>query len=134
MIDQSHRLGFEAAIYRVHPKREGAYRSLGDLPEAPDAVFVGVNRRATTDVLSEMAEIGAGGAVCMASGFSEQGTEEGHALSEQLSEAAGDVPFLGPNCYGMANFFDGVALLPDQVMPDKPERGIAVISQSGTIA
>ncbi|WP_419740726.1 acetate--CoA ligase family protein [Ruegeria sp.] len=134
VTDQCHRLGFGGAIYRVHPKRDGAYRSLSDLPEAPDAVFVGVNRRATIDVLAEMVEVGAGGAVCMASGFFEQGTEEGHTLSAQLSEAASDVPFLGPNCYGMANFFDGVALFPDQVMPDKPERGIAAISQSGTIA
>ncbi len=44
------------------------------------------------------------------------------------------MPFLGPNCYGMVNFFDRVALWPDQVVGGSPERGVALISQSGTIA
>ena len=34
--------------------------------------------------------------------------------SSALVDAAGDVPFLGPNCYGFVNTFDGVALWPDE--------------------
>jgi len=134
VVDQCGRLGFLGPVYRVHPHRDRAFHSLSDLPVAPDAVFVGVNRHATIDVLAEMRRIGAGGAVCMASGFSELGTSEGDALTESLAEAAGEMPFIGPNCYGIVNFFDGIALFPDQVRLEKPERGIAMIAQSGTIA
>lgn len=133
VVDQCGKLGFQGPIHRVHPHRDGAFHSLRDLPEVPDAVFVGVNRHATIDVLAEMRRIGAGGAVCMASGFSELGTSEGDALTESLAEAAGEMPFIGPNCYGIVNFFDGIALFPDQVRVERPERGIAMIAQSGTI-
>src|SRR5215469_10704013 len=44
------------------------------------------------------------------------------------------LPFFGPNCYGFVNFFDGVALWPDQVVGRRRERGVALICQSGTIA
>jgi succinyl-CoA synthetase alpha subunit len=55
-------------------------------------------------------------------------------LTRELEQGSGTLPFLGPNCYGMVNFFDRVALWPDQVVGDSPERGVALISQSGTIA
>ncbi len=43
------------------------------------------------------------------------------------------MPFFGPNCYGIVNFFDRCALLPDQVVGPPLERGVALICQSGTI-
>ena len=49
-------------------------------------------------------------------------------------QGAGALPFFGPNCYGFVNFFDGVALWPDQVVGPRRERGVALICQSGTIA
>ncbi|HKL04610.1 MAG TPA: acetate--CoA ligase family protein [Roseovarius sp.] len=132
---QCRRLGFAGPIYRVHPTREGdVWRSLSDLPEPPDAVFVGVNRAATVDILAEMKKIGAGGAVCFASGFSELNSAEGSALTNRLLAAADGVPFVGPNSYGIANFFDRSALFPDQLRIDPVDRGIAMIAQSGTIS
>ena len=47
---------------------------------------------------------------------------------------AGELPFFGPNCYGFINFFDGVALWPDQLVGRRRERGVVLICQSGTIA
>ena len=44
------------------------------------------------------------------------------------------MPFIGPNCYGFVNFFDRVALWPDQVTGEFINRGVAFIAQSGTIA
>jgi acetyl-CoA synthetase len=72
--------------------------------------------------------------VCFAAGFSETGTSEGRRLTSELLSGAGDLPFFGPNCYGFINFFDQVALWPDQVVGHRVERGVAIICQSGTLA
>ena len=36
------------------------------------------------------------------------------ALQAKLVAAAGDMPILGPNCYGVINYLDGALLWPDQ--------------------
>ena len=51
-----------------------------------------------------------------------------------LAGNAGPLPFFGPNCYGFVNFFDRVAMMPDQIVGAPVERGVALICQSGTIA
>ena len=43
------------------------------LPGVPDAAFVAVSREATVKVVAELARLGAGGVVCHASGFAEDG-------------------------------------------------------------
>ena len=88
-----------------------AYASLADLPGVPDATFIGVNRFATIDVVAELSAMGAGGAICFASGWTEAGEPE---LQAKLVAAAGDMPILGPNCYGVINYLDGALLWPDQ--------------------
>ena len=85
-------------------------------------------------IATALARRGAGGFVCFSSGFAETATPTGLRLTQELEHGAGALPFLGPNCYGMVNFFDRVALWPDQVVGASPERGVALISQSGTIA
>src|SRR5262249_56748068 len=55
-------------------------------------------------------------------------------LTAELVAAAGALPFTGPNCYGLVNFFDRIALWPDQVVGEPLERGVAILTQSGTIA
>lgn len=45
------RIGFDGPVWHVHPTAEGAYRTISDLPGAPDACFIGVNRSATVDAL-----------------------------------------------------------------------------------
>ena len=85
-------------------------------------------------IATALARRGAGGFVCFSSGFAETATPTGLQLTQELEHGAGALPFLGPNCYGMVNFFDRVALWPDQVVGASPERGVALISQSGTIA
>jgi len=59
------------------------------------------------------------------------------ALQQALVEAAGEMPILGPNCYGLLNLLDGVALWPDQHggrRLEPGERGVAIVSQSSNIA
>jgi len=135
VIEQCAKMGFEGPVWPVHPTRDSirgveCFRSLADLPEAPDAVFVGVNRFATLEVVAELAAMGAGGAICFASGWEEAG-EAG--LQARLVEAAGSMPILGPNCYGVINYLDGALLWPDQHGGRRVERGVALISQSSNI-
>jgi acetyl-CoA synthetase len=106
--------------------------SVDALPEAPDASFVAVPRQATVDIVRQLAARGAGGAICYASGFAEVGGD-GVALQAELVQAAGSMALIGPNCYGMLNYLDGVALWPDQHGGQRQSQGVALITQSGNI-
>ena len=132
VVEQCVKLGFKGKIWRVHPSRKDCFHSSEDLPEAPDAVFFGINRELTVQEFSTLRQRGAGGAVVFASGFAEE--KDGAEYARKLETASGDLPFIGPNCYGFANFFDRVALWPDQVTGTPVERGVAFIAQSGTIS
>ncbi len=132
-------IGYSGELWRVHPTRRSTaattyYRSVADLPGIPDAVFLAVPNTEAPGVAREIAARGAGGFVCFTAGFSETGTESGQQLTGELSKNAGDLPFFGPNCYGFVNFFDKVAMMPDQIVGAPVERGVALICQSGTIA
>ena len=141
VIEQCLKLGFTGELWPVHPTRETlagikCFKSVADLPSAPDVAFVAVNRNATIDVVKQLAKIGAGGAVCYASGFAESGTQsgvDGVELQHQLVAVAGEMPLLGPNCYGYINAFDGVALWPDQHGCESVTSGVAIVSQSGNV-
>lgn len=135
VVDQCRKMGFSGPVWPVHPSRaeiggHRAYASLSDLPAPPDAVFIGVNRFATIDVVRELSAMGAGGAICFASGWEEAG-EAG--LQADLIAAAGDMPILGPNCYGVINYLDGALLWPDQHGGRPVDRGVALVSQSSNI-
>ena len=135
VIEQCRKMGFQGDIWPVHPTRETigglrAYPSLADLPGVPDATFVGVNRHATLEVVAELAAMGAGGAISFASGWAEAGEPE---LQRRLVAAAGGMPMLGPNCYGVINYLDGALLWPDQHGGVRLNRGVALLSQSSNI-
>lgn len=135
----SRAIGFQGKVWRIHPTRASSaettyYRSVDELPGAPDATFLAAPNTEAPGIAAALARRGAGGFVCFAAGFSETHTPEGMELTRQLQQAAGDLPFFGPNCYGFINFFAGAALWPDQVVGRRRDRGVAVICQSGTIA
>ncbi|WP_113911896.1 acetate--CoA ligase family protein [Roseovarius dicentrarchi] len=141
VIEQCRRMGYDGAIWPVHPKRAEmaglpTYASVADLPEAPDAAFIGVNRSITIDTVEALSTMGAGGAVCFASGFREAQAEmgDGDAMQDRLVAAAGDMPIIGPNCYGFINYLDGALLWPDQHGGTRCDRGVALITQSSNIA
>ncbi len=141
VVEQCRKMGFAGPVWPVHPTRpeiagQPAHATLDDLPAPPDAVFVGVNRHATVDTVRRLREMGAGGAVCFASGFREAQAETGDGadLQAALLEAAGDMPILGPNCYGFINYLDGALLWPDQHGGQRVARGVAVLTQSSNMA
>jgi acetyl-CoA synthetase len=141
-VRQCQSLGFSGPIWPVNPRREQmgglpCFADMAALPDAPDAVFIAAPASATIALAAELA--GVGGAICYAADFAEIGAV-GQARQADLLAAANGVPIVGPNCYGMLNLFDRVALWPDQhgCLPIDVEpnggRGVAIISQSGNLA
>jgi acyl-CoA synthetase (NDP forming) len=113
-----------------------AYPSVEDLPGSPDAAFIGVNRQLSIDVVKQLRARDCGGGVCFAAGFLEA-DEAGGELQAELIEAAGEMPLLGPNCYGYINYADGALLWPDQQGGKRlasGKSGVAIIAQSSNIA
>lgn len=141
VIEQARKFGFQGDIWPVHPKAgalagEAAFASLEDLPASPDVAFVGINRHATIEAVAALSDMGAGGAVCFASGFTEARAEDGEGanLQARLVQAAGDMPILGPNCYGFVNGLARAAVWPDQHGMRPVDRGVAILTQSSNIA
>ena len=77
-----------------------------ELPDIPDCVYIAVSRDLTVNVIKNFASIGTGGAVCLASRFSETNSKEGLEKTRQLITNSNGMPFLGPNCYGFINYLD----------------------------
>ena len=135
VVEQCQKLGYTGKIWPVHPTKKemhgvACFPSLAELPGVPDAAFVAVNRHLTLDAISQLSAMGAGGAVCYASGFAESGDVE---LQDELVRRAGELPILGPNCYGYINALDGIALWPDEHGCLPVQNGVGIISQSGNV-
>ena len=130
--------GFAGPLWLVNPHHtslEGipCVAQVADLPCAPDAVFIATHRELTLQCVAELAAIGAGGAICYASGFAESG-EQGRLLQQRLLEAAGSMALLGPNCYGLLDYLHGAALWPVAHGGKQVEQGVAILTQSGNFA
>ncbi|MEL6476105.1 MAG: acetate--CoA ligase family protein [Pseudomonadota bacterium] len=140
VVEQCLKMGFAGPVWPVHPTRAEMHglpcmSTIADLPGAPDAVFLAINRHATVAAVAELSAMGAGGAVCFASGFAEaeDDPEAGADLQAQLVAAAGQMPVLGPNCYGFINYLDGALLWPDQHGGVRRESGVALLTQSSNM-
>jgi acyl-CoA synthetase (NDP forming) len=100
---------FHGALYLVNPTRDEiagrkCYRSLADLPEAPDVAIVTVPAAAAVQALEEAGDIGVRFAVVLSSGFGETG-EDGEALEAQMLAIVRrtGMRIYGPNCPGLIN-------------------------------
>ncbi len=134
------RFGFEGEIWPISPSRSEmdgikTFASLDDLPSVPDLAFVGVNRNAALAVVRDLAAKGVGGAIIYASGFQESVAEidGGAELQVELLAAAGDMPIMGPNCYGIINAATGACCWPSEHGVARVDRGVAILSQSTNI-
>ncbi len=137
LVASCREMGFAGEIWPVNPRQSRlaglpCYPDLRGLPGVPDAVFLAVNRQRTIKAVAALAEMGAGSAVCYASLFAELG-EDGVVHQRRLVEAAGEMPILGPNCHGLINAVDRVALWPDLMGCQPVSEGVALISQSGNV-
>ena len=137
-ISEARRRGFKGLIWPVNPKRESikgikCFKSINNLPAAPDASFIAVPSQFVSDIVRKLAVMGAGGAVCYSAGFSETG-QRGKALENELNRSAPNMPIIGPNCYGFINYLENVALWPFAHGGSSPGYGAAIITQSGMLS
>jgi len=138
VVEEMLKIGFDGEIWPVNPKRSDMHgipciASLDELPFAPDAAYLGIHRDASIEAIASLSVMGAGGVICHASGFAELG-EEGKEKNEALVTAAGDMPVVGPNCWGLLNLMDRAAMWPDFHGSVAVEGGVAIVNQSGNMA
>ena len=137
--------GYDGDIWPIHPSKSeigglSTYANVESLPGPPDAAFIGVNRELTVELVEQLNTKGAGGVICFASGFRETAIQNEliekpvEDLQDKLVKAAGSMPMLGPNCYGLLNYLDNICLWPDQHGGRVVESGIGIIAQSSNIA
>lgn len=132
--------GFSGAVYPVNPgyaevRGEPCAPDLASLPVVPDLVLVATPAPVALDVVEQCAALGVPAATVFGSGFADAGAE-GAALQERLRDAAvaGGIALCGPNCYGVANLFDGVAATSVPVPGEVGAGGLALVLQSGALS
>lgn len=133
--------GFDGRVYPVspnHPEVEGfkAYKSVSELPEAPDVALVITPAGTVPGLIAECGAKGTRNAIVFSAGFEE--TSEGRELAGRLLEAARrhGMTVLGPNCQGLWSV-RSKALLTYSPAASTLERvqhaPIAIVSQSGAL-
>ncbi len=88
-----------------------AYKSLSDLPQVPDLVYVCVPAKYVNAVVDEAGELGVRAVCVISAGFGEAG-DDGKALQRDLMEIAGGhgLRIVGPNCMGLMNAGEDVRM------------------------
>ena len=138
VINECRRIGYSGALWPVNPNRKDiagipCFADIEALPDAPDASFLAVPKQAAIDITARLARRGAGGVVCYTAGFSELGSA-GQEAEAELVNVAGEMALLGPNCYGLINYHDQIALWPFAHGGAHPGFGAAIITQSGMLS
>jgi acetyl-CoA synthetase (ADP-forming) len=129
-------IGFEGAIYPVHPKEahvQGlkAYGRVLDLPEVPDLAVIVLPTHLVNQTLEACGQKGIRQAIVVSGGFREVG-DNGAVLENELVEIAHGygIRLLGPNCLGVVNRHHK---LNTTFLPHEGSAGyIGMASQSGS--
>jgi acetate---CoA ligase (ADP-forming) len=137
------KFGFKGRIFPINPSRaevqgHRCYKSLDDLPEAPEMAIVAVAGDNAIGAVEDCATRGVKVAVVMASGFGEVDAVAGKAKERRMVEAArmAGMRIVGPNSQGLANFGTGaIASFSTMFMDmDRAEGHVAMLSQSGALS
>jgi acyl-CoA synthetase (NDP forming) len=101
-------------------------------------VAVTVSREAAESLVTEAADVGAGGVILYASGYAETGMNDRLAQQQSLTRIARTrgLRILGPNCLGIANYLRGARITFSDYPTPRPLRAasIAIASQSGALS
>ncbi|MCD8149154.1 MAG: acetate--CoA ligase family protein [Clostridiales bacterium] len=130
-------------FYFINPSHDTvlgvkSYKSMSDLPETVDCVELAIPKQGVNEQLELAGKLGIRAAVVYASGYTEEHTEEGRKLNDELKEIAAryDMDVLGPNCMGLLNVADGVntmgLAMPEELMHRDPK--VAILSHSGALS
>jgi acyl-CoA synthetase (NDP forming) len=128
-------------VYPVNPNHAEimgvpAYRSVSDLPQAPDLVGVVVPYHQVLPVLEECHRKGAGAAVVISAGFAERGDDARLDLERRLAAFTREsgLRIAGPNCLGVANVRDDIWATASSRTLGGLTGPIGLICQSGATA
>jgi acyl-CoA synthetase (NDP forming) len=136
------RMGFKGDVHLINPKRDTigerpCLKSVEDLPAGVDAAVLAIPRAAVLDTVRTLAGRQVGAVIIFSAGFAEGGAA-GLAEQRELSRiaAASGMVIEGPNCLGLVNYIDGIAMTfvetPAIALGKRP--GIGIVSQSGAMA
>jgi acyl-CoA synthetase (NDP forming) len=128
-------------IYPVNPNYDeisGAkcYRSISELPEAPDLVGIVVPYDKVLPVMKECHAKKAGSAIVISAGFAERGIAARLALQKEVGAYAkqSGMRITGPNCLGLANVRDDIWATASSRTLGGLTGHIALVCQSGATA
>jgi acyl-CoA synthetase (NDP forming) len=136
------RMRYTGQIYLINPKRDEingrpCLKSISDLPADVDAAVLAIPRAGVLDAVRALGARKAGAAIIFSSGFAEGG-EKGRQEQREIARIAAEHGMVieGPNCLGLVNHVDGVALtfVQTPALPLDDQPGIAIVSQSGAMA
>jgi acyl-CoA synthetase (NDP forming) len=136
------RMQYAGQIYLINPKRDQiggrpCLKSISDLPAGVDAAVLAIPRAGVLEAVRALGARQAGAAIIFSSGFAEAG-EVGRQEQREIARIAAehDMVIEGPNCLGLVNHVDGVALtfVETPALPLDDQPGIAIVSQSGAMA
>ena len=136
------RVGFRGPIHLINPRRDEinerrCLKSIDELPAGVDVAVLAIPRAAVLESVRQLAVRAVGSAIIFSSGFAEVGAQ-GLAEQREIARIAREAGLvvLGPNCLGVINFMEGIALSFVTVPPSSVATGkrIGIVSQSGAMA
>jgi acetate---CoA ligase (ADP-forming) len=140
IVASSATVGFTGPLIPVHPAHRAVFGrpavpSLRDLPEPVDLAFILAPIQAVESVLDDAGAAGVRGAVVLASGYREVGSQ-GRTLEDRMvaRAAANGITVLGPNCLGFINAYSRSAPFALVVPPPLTAGPIGIALQSGALA
>ncbi len=133
--------GYKGSLSLVNPKYKElngikCYPRVSDIPIRIDCSLIAVSEKNVLSVLSECADSNVRAAVIFSSGFAEMGSS-GKKEQNKIKELAKrkNLRICGPNCIGLINFNNHVALSFSQILETDTliPGNIGFISQSGAL-
>lgn len=133
--------GFTGEIVPLNPRREivqgrKCYPRIADAPPI-DVAVIAVPAASVPQMVRECADAGVGCCVIITAGFAEAGDAESAAAQKEIARISAEtgMRLVGPNCLGLINLWNGMALTSARVLDvEKIIPGhIGLLSQSGAL-